>query len=114
MAKSKITRVQDRKRIGVYIWVLPNGEPLSNDNGDVLNIVSERGDMVQVNNLRYVAAQLGYPEGYAVWEPRRRIDDEELEHQRDRFVAGLVPDPLDPEAIAEEREFLQHDQRYGR
>lgn len=98
---------------GMYVWQLPDGTILADDDDNVMNVFCMKGDRKAVDALTQAARYWGFNEGSPLWKPgARRITDEELEHQRAREAAGLVPDPLDFAAIQEEaRALRQHGNR---
>lgn len=89
-----IKRVHETN-IGVYVWQLPNGDFLMDEEFNVLSIASRRNDLSRITQLGVVARNMGF-EGEAVFvEGARKIGEEEWEWQRDRFFAGLTPDPYE-------------------
>lgn len=88
---------------GLYVWVCPDEWVVQDDDGNVMNVFAMKGDLKAIDALRQAAAYYGFPEGRAVfWSGRRRIDDEELEHQVQRQRWGLEPDPLNYAALVDE------------
>lgn len=98
---------------GMYVWQLPDGTVLADDDDNVMNVFCMKGDRKAIQAITEAARYWGFAEGQPAWWPgKRRITDEELEHQRAREAAGLVPDPLDFAAIKEEERALrQHGKR---
>ena len=83
----RTTNVQEIQisRKGVYVWVMPDGKPIMNENADVLNVQCEQGDLVAISDLRKKAlywggedAKDGRPEFIA---GVRRVSEEELFNQ---------------------------------
>ena len=88
---------------GLYVWETPEGWIVQDDDANVMNVFAMKGDRKAMDALRQAAAHWGFPEGKPVfWSGRRRIDDEELEHQLQRQRWGLEPDPMNVAAIADE------------
>lgn len=83
--------------LGVYVWQRPNGKFLANENGDVLNIPSEFGDIAKMMELQraahYWLKQMDLPpEGKAVfWDVHRCTEDEYYE-QIEAMENGILPD----------------------
>lgn len=106
--KATNKQVIDEVPFGVYVWKLPDGEFLGDDEGNFLLIQAMRGDEKRINTLRQAAKYYGHEEGEPVfWSGKRPISDEEYENQIARAKAGLTPDPLDIGAIKEEERLLK-------
>jgi len=89
---------------GVYVWRCSDGEFLGDGDGNVMNIFAMKSDVTAIRKIAEAAKHYGFPEGEAVfWSGRRPISDEEYAQQRAREKLGLVPDPLDYGAIADEQ-----------
>lgn len=104
LKKPRVTVVEETN-IGMYIWMLPHGEPLMDDEANMLAIPSRRGDKKRMDLLRQAAKSYGYPEGEPYfYAGSRRISDEEFWEQIERIMNGEIPDPYDIPAIMEELE----------
>lgn len=98
---------------GVYVWQLPTGEFLADEEGNFMLVFCQEGDRNAIKAITDAAKSFGFPEGQAVyWSGKRPITDEEYEHQLARAKAGLVPDPLDIGAIRDEERAMR--QQNGR
>lgn len=110
--KRKIRRVEEGLNWGIYAWkALVKGKYvwLKDEDGNVLSIASSRNNPEAQKKLQEAASHYGYGIGKAVFlEGCRKISQEEWEHQKAREAAGLVPDPMDFEAIKEEQEYIKH------
>lgn len=95
MGKNKLTVVDDEPN-GMYIW-LYKGNPVGDDDGNYMAIVSKRGDRSKIKQLEDAARHYGVFEDGApqFLGGRRPVTDEEYEEQRMRQKMGLVPDPLE-------------------
>lgn len=89
-----IKRVSETN-LGVYVWALPNGEYLMDEEFNVLSIQAMRGDLQAITKIGQVARNMGYEGSAEFVEGARKINQEEWEYQRDRFLSGLTPDPYD-------------------
>jgi hypothetical protein len=83
--------------LGVYVWQRPNGKFLANENGDVLNIPSEFGDISKMMELQRSAHYwLGVmdlpPEGKAVFWDVHRCTEEEYLEQVYEMQQGVLSD----------------------
>jgi len=91
------TQVLDEEtRLGIYVWEMPDGRWIGDDDGNFLSITSIKGNRSRIDALAREVRSYGISEGRPVFlSGRRKIDDEEFEHQKQRLEWGLVPDPLD-------------------
>lgn len=88
---------------GLYVWEMPDGSWVGDDQGNFLNIPSTRGNKGRIQKLKDAARACGVTEGHPVYlSGNRQVDDEEYENQKRRLAFGLVPDELDIAAIREE------------
>jgi hypothetical protein len=83
-------------RFGVYMWKMPNGSYIADEDRNFLNIPAEYGDTKRIEKLRAAVRSFGITEGEPVfYAGHRRVSDEEYELQRERARMGLVPDTED-------------------
>jgi hypothetical protein len=81
---------------GIYIWRMPDGSIVGDDDGNWMNIPAKKGDQTRINKLRDAARYYGIEEGGPVFmSGNRRVTDEQYEEQKQRAAWGLVPDPED-------------------
>jgi len=92
--KSKLTEVRETN-LGVYVWQLPDGNFLADEDLNVLSITAMRGDLRAMAEISKVARHLGYEGAPVFAEGRRKISDEEWEEQNWRLENGYIPDPYD-------------------
>ena len=91
MKNMKITKVTDNSPYGLYVWLLPDGNIFKDDENNILNIPSLRGDIEKMSEIKKVAAAYGQPEGKAVFIPGvGRLTDEEYEQEVERRDSGLI------------------------
>ena len=78
---------------GLYVYKKSNGKWFTDEDGNVLNIPSMKGDISQIAKLKQSAIYYGDPgDGNAVFVPGlTRISDEEYSEQVDRMKNGLIP-----------------------
>ncbi len=82
--------------LGIYVWEMPDGRWIGDDDGNFLSITSKEGDKGRMNLLANAVRSYGIDEGKPKFlSGRRKIDDEEFEYQKQRLKWGLTPDPLD-------------------
>ena len=92
----KSTTIATETRLGIYVWEMPDGRWIGDDDGNYLSVTSMKGDKDKMDALASAVAGFGIEVGKPVFlEGRRKIDDEEFEYQNQRLKWGLVPDPLD-------------------
>lgn len=77
--------------VGIYVWKMPNGTIVGDNDGNILNIPSIYGDLSKIAKITEVAKVLGVSEGAPFWTSQHRITDEEHEilteaYHRDGFV----------------------------
>ncbi len=82
--------------LGIYVWEMPDGRWIGDDDGNFLSITSKKGNRSRIDALAREVRSYGiYEGGPKFLSNRRKISDEEFEHQKQRLDWGLVPDPLD-------------------
>lgn len=82
--------------LGIYVWEMPDGRWIGDDDGNYLSITSIKGNRSRIDALAREVRSYGIYEGQPKFlSGRRKIDDEEFEYQKQRLEWGLVPDPLD-------------------
>jgi hypothetical protein len=87
---------QGETTLGVYVWEMPDGRWIGDDEGNFLSIPSKIGDRGRIDLLAQAVRHYGIEEGKPKFlEGSRQIDDEEFEYQKQRLRWGLTPDPLD-------------------
>ena len=91
------TKVLDEEStLGIYVWEMPDGRWIGDDEGNFLSITSKKGNKSRIDALAREVRSYGIHDGKPKFlSGRRKIDDEEFEHQKQRLEWGLVPDPLD-------------------
>ena len=93
----------EESNIGLYVWQMPNGQYVGDEDGNFLNVPARKGDLKQIMNLTNAVRYYGINEGEAVFlAGRRRVSDEEYSEQVERQKAGLTPDPFDIPALMDE------------
>jgi hypothetical protein len=88
--------VVEETRLGIYVWEMPDGRWIGDDDGNFLSITSTKGNKSKIDALAREVSSYGIYEGSPKFlSGRRKIDDEEFEYQKQRLNWGLTPDPLD-------------------
>lgn len=77
--------------LGVYLWMLPNGNYLADTEGRMLSCDSLRGDLQVMAAMAAEARNEGYPDGQCVWQPAHKITDEQYEEQVAELLSGKNP-----------------------
>lgn len=96
LGKLKRATVKEETRLGIYVWEMPDGRWIGDDEGNYLSVTSMKGNKARMDLLANAVRSYGIYEGEPLFlEGRRKIDDEEYEYQKQRLEWGLVPDPLD-------------------
>jgi hypothetical protein len=88
--------VDEETRLGIYVWEMPDGRWIGDDEGNFLSITSTKGNRSRMDALAREVRSYGIHEGRPLFlSGRRKIDDEEFQYQKQRLEWGLIPDPLD-------------------
>lgn len=91
MNKPKLSVVRDNSNFGIYVWRLPDGSIFTDEDRNVLNIPSERGDITKMAEIRNAASHYGQPDGEAVFIPGvGRVSEEEYQQDVERMNSGLL------------------------
>lgn len=107
MGKSKIS-VVSQTDVGMYLWQMPNGQFVADEDLNFMNIPAMRGDLTAIKKISDAARYYGIEEGAPFFlEGSRRVTDEELEEQKERMRNGLVPDPYDIGVYKDELELAK-------
>ena len=100
IGKSKATWMPKMYDWGLYFWRLPDGHLFKDQDGNLLNIPSMRGDLSKIAELRKAAAYYGQPDGEAwFYAGIKRATDEQYEEQKQRLKEGLIPNLDDLGAV---------------
>lgn len=92
----KVTAGPEETTLGIYVWEMPDGRWIGDDEGNFLSVTSMKGNKSRIDALAREVRSYGIYEGKPKFlSGRRKIDDEEFEYQQQRLKWGLVPDPLD-------------------
>lgn len=93
---NKKTAIVEETRLGIYVWEMPDGRWIGDDDGNFLSITSTKGNRSRIALLADAVRHYGIYEGQPKFlSGKRKIDDEEFEYQNQRLRWGLTPDPLD-------------------
>lgn len=78
--------------LGVYLWQLPNGKWLADENNNLLSCNAVQGDIHVMSEMCSAAKAVGFPDGKPVWQPAHKCTDEEYEEQVEELKNGRNPD----------------------
>jgi hypothetical protein len=107
MKRTRITEVEETD-YGLYLWEMPDGSLVADDQKNFLNIPAKKNDGEKIKLLVDTVKSFGIHEGRAVfWSGHRRVTDEEYEYQKQRMEWGLIPDELDYGAARDELMSMQ-------
>ncbi len=88
---------------GVYVWEMPDGRWVGDDEGNFLSIASMKHDQKRIEELTYAVRGFGVESGKPLFlSGHRKISDEEYATQLLRHKWGLLPDEYDVPALKEE------------
>ena len=85
------------RAFGVCIWMMPDGFPLSDGDGNLLCAEGRVNDpVVERKVAEAVRYWTGESAGYPRWvQGARKVSQAEREDQQERLANGLVPDPIE-------------------
>jgi hypothetical protein len=93
---NKKSQYMEETTLGIYVWEMPDGRWIGDDDGNFLSVTSKKGNKSRMDALAREVRSYGIYEGRPKFlSGRRKIDDEEYEYQKQRLEWGLTPDPLD-------------------
>ena len=93
---NKNTKIIEETTLGIYVWEMPDGRWIGDDDGNFLSITSKKGNKSRIDALAREVRSYGiYEGGPKFLSGRRKIDDEEFQYQKQRLDWGLIPDPMD-------------------
>lgn len=102
MRKPKVKIVEETD-YGLYLWEMPDGSIVADDEKNFLNIPAQRGDREKIKILTDTVKSFGIHEGKPVFlSGHRRVTEEEYEYQKQRLEWGLIPDEMDYGAARDE------------
>lgn len=107
------TTVVEESQFGLYVWAMPDGTWIGDDEGNYLCVAAQKGDRNKIAALKNVAhnylrdMQMELVGGPVFLSGRRMLTDEEYEEQQMRARAGLVPDKYDVAAMKEQARYAK-------
>lgn len=98
MGKIKNMRVTEVEEYdyGVYVWEMPDGRIVANEEGEYMSIQAKRNDIKAIMALTKAAEYYGCSAGKPKFlQGRRKVSQSEYEDQMERMQEGQIPDPID-------------------
>ena len=96
--------------LGIYVWEMPDGRWIGDDDGNFLSVTSKKGNRSRIDALAREVSSYGIYEGQPKFlSARRKINDEEFAEQEQRLKWGLVPDPFDIGSYKDEMKALKRE-----
>ena len=96
ITKKNTKFLEEESTLGIYVWEMPDGRWIGDDDGNFLSVTAKKGNRSLIDALAREVRSYGiYEGGPKFLSARRKISDEDFEHQKQRLDWGLVPDPLD-------------------
>ena len=90
--RMKVTPVEE-VFYGVYVWQMPSGALVKDEQGNYLCIASMKGDIKQIKALRNAAKSYGLDEGKPMWlSGHRLVSNDEYEEQNENFEHQPLPE----------------------
>lgn len=103
---AKNLKVVQETDIGIYVWEMPDGRWVGDEDGHFMLIQAKQGDLKRIAQLRDAAKAHGVTEGRPYFlAGHRPVTDEQYEEQRQRLAFGLTPDPEDSYAQLDELKY---------
>lgn len=101
--ETKGIKVVEESEYGLYVWQMPDGKWVGDTDGNFMNIPARKGDLKAMSAISKAARYYGVEEGGPVFvSNRRRVTDDEYDHQRERLANGLLADEYDYAALEDE------------
>lgn len=101
-------RVVEESEYGLYVWQMPDGRWVGDDEGRYLNMPGKKNDLLVLMSMRKAVNSYGIFEGEAKFlSNRRQVTDMEYDDQNERLRDGLLPDPYDYAALEDEAESIK-------
>jgi hypothetical protein len=109
-----IRAVESNANWGIYVWMMNNGKPFTNSDGDVLNVPGRRFDIELMNQVTEAARYYGAPDG----EPKfvagvQRVSEMRHSEEIDRMKEGYIPSETDIGAWADAQRGYEEARRKG-
>ena len=80
--RSKI--LEEESTLGIYVWEMPDGRWIGDDDGNFLSVTSKKGNRTNIDALAREVSTFGiYEGGPKFLSARRKINDEEFQHPFD-------------------------------
>lgn len=109
-----IRRVPSNDNYGLYVWMMDNGKPFSDGDGNVMNLPGVRHDIEAMEKVRKAARYYNAPNGDVQFLPGvSRVSEMRASEELDRMKAGLIPSETDIDAWREEHALYEEYQRKG-
>ena len=82
----KVTQVEEVP-YGTYVWQMPDGKIVADENGNYMCIFATKGSVSKINALREMAKSYGLEDGKPMWiSGARPVSDEEYAEQKQRQI----------------------------
>lgn len=110
--KAKQFKVVEEAAYGVYVWEMPDGRWVGDEDGNFLSVNAMRHDSTKLKMLNDAVRHYGILVGKPLFlSGHRKIDDEEFERQKQRQAFGLIPDEYDIPALVSEQIYKEHNDK---
>lgn len=108
--RTKSQILEEESILGIYVWEMPDGRWIGDDDGNFLSVTSKKGNRSRIDALAREVSSYGIYEGQPKFlSARRKINDEEFAEQEQRLKWGLVPDPFDIGSYKDEMKSLKRE-----
>lgn len=88
--------VENNEDYGLYVWMMDNGKPFGDGNGNVMNVPGRSADINAMNAIMQAAKYYGAPSGNPKFMPgTQRVSEMRYSEEIGRMKEGLIPSETD-------------------
>ena len=94
ISKANTRFIEEESPLGIYVWEMPDGRWIGDDDGNFLSVTSKKGNRSRIDALAREVRSYGIYEGQPKFlSARRKITDEEFQEQESRLKWGTSSRP---------------------
>lgn len=91
-----LVKVKNDQSYGLYVWMMDNGKPFGDSNGNVMNIPGRLYDLDAMSQITKAAQYYGAPSGRPKFMAGvTRASEMQYTEELDRMREGLIPSETD-------------------
>jgi hypothetical protein len=100
--RKNVSVVPNNSPYGIYVWMMDNGKPFSDDDGNVLNVPGRNFDIQLMSDITKAATYYGAPSGKPQFVPGvQRVSEMRHSEEVGRMAEGYIPSETDIGAWAD-------------